>query len=298
MDPEVGDFFVHHLDQIGVVKKISLILYTRGGNTLAAWSLANLLRSFCDELEIIVPNKCHSAGTLICLSADTILMTKQATLGPIDPSVNTPLNPPVPGGQPGSKVSVSVEDVNAFMDYARHSLGDGGDLKSVFERLAASVHPIVLGTAFRARSQIRVLGGKLLRNHMNDEKVVSAVLDFLCSDSGSHDYTINRREARDELGLPIEKPSQELYETIKKVYDDFADELDLNTPFNPNLTLAGKQDARYSHTRALVESADAGSHAFISEGVLSRRQLEGKAGVVQDAINDQRQFEGWRHRDA
>jgi hypothetical protein len=35
---EVYDFFVNLLDEIGVVKKISLVLYTRGGSTLAGWS--------------------------------------------------------------------------------------------------------------------------------------------------------------------------------------------------------------------------------------------------------------------
>lgn len=35
-----------HLDKIGDVEKI-LYLYTNGGNTLTAWSLVNLIRSFC-----------------------------------------------------------------------------------------------------------------------------------------------------------------------------------------------------------------------------------------------------------
>lgn len=82
------DLFGDHLDEIFPTKKISLILYTLGGNTMAAWNLVNMLRMFCDELEIIVPNKARSAGTLMCLGADKIVMTKQATLGPIDPSVN------------------------------------------------------------------------------------------------------------------------------------------------------------------------------------------------------------------
>ena len=121
--PEVVDYFVHHLDLIGVTKKITLYLYTRGGQTLAAWSIVNLLRQFCDELEVIVPSKARSAGTLICLGADRVVMTKQATLGPIDPSVNGPLNPQAPGGGPQSRVSVSVEDVNGFIDFARDSVG-------------------------------------------------------------------------------------------------------------------------------------------------------------------------------
>src|SRR5215211_969736 len=80
---DVYDLFVNHLDKIGIVQKLSLVLYTRGGDTLTAWSLVNLIRQFCEELEIIIPSKAHSAGTLMALGADKIVMTKQATLGPI-----------------------------------------------------------------------------------------------------------------------------------------------------------------------------------------------------------------------
>lgn len=86
------DVILEHLDSFGKTDKISLILYTLGGNTLAAWNIINLIREFCKELEIIVPNKCRSAGTLMCLGADNIVMTKQATLGPIDPSLLSPFN--------------------------------------------------------------------------------------------------------------------------------------------------------------------------------------------------------------
>ena len=41
------DHFVNLLDDIGVVDRISLILYTRGGATLAAWSIVNLIQQFC-----------------------------------------------------------------------------------------------------------------------------------------------------------------------------------------------------------------------------------------------------------
>jgi hypothetical protein len=295
---EVVDLFVDHLDQIGVVPKISLFLYTRGGDTLGAWSLTNLLRSFCDHFEVIVPAKAHSAGTLISLAADSIVMTKQAALGPIDPSVNTPLNPQLAGGQPMAKVPVSVEDVNGFLEFARKALGETGDVSTAFDRLAQSVHPIVLGNAYRARSQIRMLGRRLLATHMQDEQAVDKILGFLCSDSGSHDYTINRREARGELGLPVETPSQELYELIKKTYDDVASELELAIPYDHNLLLAGGNSVNYSLPRALVESASAGSHVFLSEGRLTRQQIQLQPGIMGDAINDQRQFEGWRHRNA
>lgn len=295
---EVVDFFIQHLDRIGIVKKISLYLYTRGGDTLAAWSLANLLRSFCEQFEVIVPSKAHSAGTLISLAADTIVMTKQAALGPIDPSVNTPLNPQLPGGHPMAKIPVNVEDVNAFLEFARKALGEGGDCNAAFDRLAQSIHPIVLGNAYRARSQIRMLGQRLLATHMRDMTTVNKILGFLCSDSGSHDYTINRREARQELGLPVETPSPALYGLLKSTYDDIATELELTVPYDHNLLLAGGDTASYSLPRALIESVGGGSHVFLSEGRLARQQVQLQPGVMGDAINDQRQFEGWRYRNA
>ncbi len=43
--------FASRFDGIFPTKKISLNLYTRGGNILAAWSLINMLRVFCEELD-------------------------------------------------------------------------------------------------------------------------------------------------------------------------------------------------------------------------------------------------------
>jgi len=291
---EVLDFFVHHLDSIVDSQKISLFLYTRGGNTLAAWSIVNLVRQFCKKLEVIVPSKARSAGTLICLGADNIVMTKQATLGPIDPSVNTPLNPAVPGAPATAKVPVSVEDINAFLEFSKSFLKPDESASESIIELVKQVHPLVLGNAFRARAQIRMLAGRLLSKQIPAQNKIDKILDFLCSESGSHDYTINRREARDELGLTIEKPDDQLYKLIKTIYDDIATELQLTTPYDPNILLGAENPITYSFHRALIESVRVGSHIFISEGRLSRQAVQLRPGVTQDAIRDDRSFEGWR----
>ena len=64
---DVIDHFVQHLDVIGVTKKISLVIYSRGGDLLAGWNIVNLVRQFCDELTVIIPMKAHSTATLIAL---------------------------------------------------------------------------------------------------------------------------------------------------------------------------------------------------------------------------------------
>ena len=296
---EVFDFFVNHLDRIGVTEKISLYLYTRGGSTLTAWSLINLIRQFCDDLEIIIPSKCLSAGTIMSLGANRIVMTKQATIGPIDPSINTPLNPQIEGAPPTAKVPVSVEAIKGYIEIVKEELGIKGDdsLAKILITLSEKVHPLVLGEAYRSRSQIKMLAKRLLANQITDVDKIDKIVNFLCSDSGSHDYTINRREAKNELGLMVDKPNDDLYALIKNIYDDIQQELRLTEAYDPNSMLGGNPNVTYSFKRGLVESYSGGSNYFCSEGQFIRVNIPGPAGV-QPGIQDNRTFEGWKYESA
>jgi hypothetical protein len=140
-----------------------------------------------------------------------------------------------------------------------------------------------------------MLAKKLLAHQRYQEDKLEDLLKFLCSESGSHDYTINRREARDELGLPIETPDDKEYSLIKDIYQDIANELELAMPFDPNSLLGTEEIKNYSLPRALIESVAGGSHCFFSEGHLNRTQVQPQPGIVQMAVQDTRIFEGWRH---
>lgn len=281
---DVIDYFIDHLDKIGPCKRISLILYTRGGDTSAARNIVNLLRMYCDELQVIVPHKAHSSGTIISLGANEVVMTKQATLGPIDPSLNTPLNPRVDG----SVYPVSVEAVKGYLEFAKNELAinDDASLASIFEKLTDFVHPLVLGEVYRSKAQIQMMAEKLLQYQVTDPEKKRKIIEFLCSESGSHDYTINRREAQNELGLNVRKPSPEQYNVIKQLYDDINDELQFSKPFRIT-----EINGAYSVRRCLLESLVGGSDYFSSEGVV----LRGKLPDGQMAIQNQVNFEGWRH---
>lgn len=295
---EVLDYFSAHLDSFtdsagGFPNKISLWIYSRGGSTLAGWSIANLIRQFCEELEVIVFSKAHSTATLICLGADNIVMTKQATLGPIDPSVNSPLNPQLPGAPVQARVPVSVEDVAGYIDLAKRECGitSKEQLTSIFLKLSDHVHPLALGNVFRARTQIQNLADKLMGMHQKPFTVEQRkkIIKVLCSESGSHDYTITRREARDKLALRVETPTMELYSLLKEIHIDIVNELGLNSRFDPLMILGSQQQAQYCHKRALIESVSGGSHKFVSEGTLSKIITPQGEGM-----HDKRMFEGWR----
>lgn len=292
---EVYPLFTHHLDELGPVKKISLVLHTRGGDTMAAWSIINLIRQFCDEYEVIVPLRAQSAGTLMCLGADKIIMTKQAMLGPIDPSINNPLNPTHPTNN-ASSLSVSVEFIQGYFALASEELGisEQEHKTGIFLKLAEKIHPLVLGHAFRVRSQIQTLARKLLIGRL-DESKIEKIVAFLCADSGSHDYPIHRREAADH-GLPIEKPSPELYELLKNLYNEMDADIQATVPLDPPSVLGAAKSKSYSYTRAFIESVTGGSHAFLTEGEyhsIVQPQPNSQQGVP--AIQNIRKFEGWKH---
>lgn len=289
------DLFGDHLDGLFPTKKISLILYTLGGNTMAAWNIVNMFRMFCDELEIIVPNKARSAGTLMCLGADSIVMTKQATLGPIDPSLTGPLNPQIPGGAPDARAPVSVEAVKGYLEMAKSDFGvkSSADMARVLTELSNKVHPLVLGAIFRSRTQIQYLAKELLKGQVKDAAKMKKVIDFLCSESGSHDYTINRREAK-ALGLTVDNPSEGLYALLKAWFKSAGEEMELSKPFDANAVLGASPTAKYSCIRALVESTAAPRNYFVTEGELKRTQINHPQLGPQDAVADNRTFEGWR----
>lgn len=294
--PDAIDLMGDLLDHYEGSKRISLFLYTRGGDVLASWSVVKLLREFCDELEIIIPLKCHSGGTLICLGADQIVMTKQSTLSPIDPSINSPINPQMPGHPEMSRMSLSVEDVAGFIEMA----GDEGKLKGqenfaqVFTKLADNVHPVVLGRIKRARDQIQDLARKLLQAHMDDEKKIKEIIKILCTEAGSHDYMIYRKEGRADLGLNIETPSMDLYKLIRAIYQDIRKELELDKPFNPAIGLVADQPKPYELTRALIESQSDGAYHFKKKGTYTKIQQAGQAQIPgKVVIQEELEFDGW-----
>jgi hypothetical protein len=76
-------------DQITVLEgtRLDFILETPGGAGEIAEDIVKLLRSRFDEVNIIVPGTAKSAGTIIAMAGDEILMEPVSALGPIDAQI-------------------------------------------------------------------------------------------------------------------------------------------------------------------------------------------------------------------
>lgn len=67
--------------------KLYVILTTLGGSAEVVERYVNILRYHYAEINFIVPDYAYSAGTIFCMSGDSILMDYISVLGPIDPQV-------------------------------------------------------------------------------------------------------------------------------------------------------------------------------------------------------------------
>ncbi len=64
-----------------------VILTTGGGSATVVERFVNILRKHYNEVNFIVPDYAYSAGTIFCMSGDSIHMDYFSVLGPIDPQV-------------------------------------------------------------------------------------------------------------------------------------------------------------------------------------------------------------------
>lgn len=231
-----------HLAAVPEKKRLSLVLYTLGGDTNTPWPFVNFLRAYCEELVILVPFWAHSAGTLLALGADKIFMSRFATLSPIDPSVTNAFNPQDPTN-PQNRIPIAVEDVSAYFELAEQHKGSNENLPAdAFRRLGEAIHPLALGNVQRSIEQIRQLASKMIALHspnLGGDEIAERVRR-LTSEMYSHAHLITRDEAV-ELGLPVEAPDDDLENLLLGYYDELKTDLSLLEKFDPGVILRAAQ---------------------------------------------------------
>ena len=67
--------------------KLAIILETGGGFIEVVQRIVNVFRRHYDHVQFIIPNYALSAGTVLVMPGDAILMDYFSVLGPIDPQI-------------------------------------------------------------------------------------------------------------------------------------------------------------------------------------------------------------------
>lgn len=263
----------------GKPKKIDIFLYSRGGDVSVPWRIVSMIREFCDEFNVLIPYKAHSAATLLSLGADSIVMGKKAELGPIDPTL-TKANM---GDASTPPQEISVEDVNSFVSFIRDTanINDQDAVAQLLNGLITQVGPLNLGNVTRQNNHIRMVARKLLttRKEKIEESELNTVIETLIEKMYFHGHAIARREAGD-IGLKIDIPDEELERSMWDLYLIYEEFLRLNEPIDPEITLLEKEEIVLpSVPIAIIESGKKLHECQIDIKLAKKRQIPSNLNI-------------------
>ena len=96
-----------------------------------------------------------------------------------------------------------------------------------------------------------MLANKLLALHQEDIEANDRIVQQLTRELLSHDYIISRREAK-AIGMPVTDATEEEATLMWQIYEDVANEMCLNEPWN--WENESRQPQPRSATRAILQS--------------------------------------------
>lgn len=188
----------------------TLILSTYGGDPHAAFRIARALshRYPQGDIKVLVPGWCKSAGTLICIGANELLLADSSELGPLDVQVLKPDE--MIGRMSGLDILRGMEslkdgilmsfrqflvDINAGTGMTTKSAADVATKLAIgiYEPILQQVDPMRLGEMEAALQIAYDYGSRLDERYRN---LQANALQRLVHAYPSHSFVIDRKEAR------------------------------------------------------------------------------------------------------
>lgn len=184
-----------------------LLLSTFGGDAAVAYRIARNLRRNYTKVTVVVHSYCKSAGTLLALGADELVMTDLAELGPLDVQI---LKYDEVGGRDSGMVlmeSLDMLQTKTFEFFENHLLqlrvksGRQVSTKSaaeiaakltvgVFAPIYSQIDPVRLGEIGRAMKIAYVYGEKIQKNNKDQHTLARLVQTY-----PDHGFVIDKEEA-------------------------------------------------------------------------------------------------------
>lgn len=126
------------------------MIHTNGGDPGAAYRIIQQVRSISNKISILVPFHAYSAGTLMCMGTDKILLVAFAALSPIDIYI-------VRGNEEDDE-KIELIAVDKYIEFVKHckkTIEDAG-MKTNLEdallvEMVKQIGAIDIGSFFRER---------------------------------------------------------------------------------------------------------------------------------------------------
>lgn len=210
-------FFVDLLHNVERGHDLDLLLHTGGGDIDAAEKLIALVHTCVGtgRLRVIVPDFAKSAGTLMSLGADSIVMSDTSELGPIDPQV-------ILRDGNGNAIRHSVQNyLDAYDALAETLQANPGDVAA--RLMLAKFDPATIKLFEAVRDRARKFAEDQLKTGMFRLKPgnFTAIADQLLNTKRwlSHGQMIGW-EAASQIGLTVDylEPASERWQAYWQLY--------------------------------------------------------------------------------
>ena len=205
--------------------KLLLILTTFGGDPNAGYRIARAAAHYYsnENFSILIPDHCKSAGTLLCIGANTLYMHDRSELGPLDIQIyrgdemlrqRSGLD--ITRGMAhieNEALRVCTRYMSSLSRGAALSTSVASDIASkltsgIFAPVFSQIDPKQLGEMSAAVEIAREYGERL---NKKSKSLRENALDRLITDYPSHSFVIDRAEAK-ELFNRIEHPTEDMKE--------------------------------------------------------------------------------------
>jgi hypothetical protein len=188
---------------------VLLILVTEGGDADAGFRIARCLQEKYARFLFLASGYCKSAGTLVALGANEIVIADKGELGPLDVQMSKPDE--LMQVQSGLTATAALKALHesayeAFEHFFLMTMGRAGDsistrtathiavqmASALYAPIYGHVDAMHVGEAGRALAIAEEYGQRLIVKGLNAQ---ATALERLANDYPSHGFVIDRREA-------------------------------------------------------------------------------------------------------
>lgn len=144
------------------INDMDILLHTYGGVAHPAYRIIQLIRSFTNNVSMLVPFHAYSAGTLMCLGTDKICLGAYAALSPIDIHIAL---------ESGDIELIAVDKYIEFVEHCKKVLEKNAKFgtnvdEALLVELVKEVGAINIGIFFRNREITKYYAEILLSDYM------------------------------------------------------------------------------------------------------------------------------------
>lgn len=192
---------------------LDLLLHSPGGDGETAVRVAKMCHAKRDDFRVLVPDQAKSAGTILALGAESIVMSDTSDLGPVDPQIFMPRRNE---WVPAKGIEEAVRDLD-------ERVKSNPDAYPLYASLLADIDAVVLQRARAANQRVEALVEEALQcRHTPGDKPADELANELVS-FDVHSAFVGHEKAR-ELGLPVEyvNKSDEAWGLVWRLYTKYA----------------------------------------------------------------------------